>query len=103
MAIEVIHPGVPGVQSDTLEFGAVAAAIDNLERISGERIGGPIGDESRELARLERRLYRLVPTTGADWEWLAAAAGAGRGERLARTCGKVAVETGGVRTFVDFF
>ena len=53
------------------EFGRVAAAIDGLERIAGERIGGPLPNESRELTSLERRLHRLRPGNGADWEWLA--------------------------------
>jgi hypothetical protein len=71
MAVEVIHRRGAEAKPHSLEFGSVAAAIDNLERSGWNRIGGLTDEESRELARLERRLYRLRPGTAADWQWLA--------------------------------
>jgi hypothetical protein len=71
MAVEAIHPGGRATKSHILEFGSVAAAIDNLERTGWNRIGGLTEGEARDLACLERRLYRLTPSTAADWKWLA--------------------------------
>ncbi|MGN6848853.1 MAG: hypothetical protein ACTHJK_05190 [Sphingomicrobium sp.] len=71
MAVEAIHPGGRAKQSNASAFGRIAAAIDEADRVGGERIGGPTTGELYDLGRLERRLYRLRPVTAADWQWLA--------------------------------
>jgi hypothetical protein len=53
------------------DFGRVAAAIDELDRIGGERVGGPTPAEELEAEQLEGRIHRLRPSTIADWQWLA--------------------------------
>lgn len=86
MTSEVIHPCLRAGQEKT--FGQVAAAIDSLEEVSGERIGGPAAEELSELQRLEWRLYRFRPISGEDWQWLA--------RRLAR-----ALESRWAREYVE--
>lgn len=71
LALTDIHPHGEAGQSNTSDFGQVAAAIDEAERIAGERIGGATDVETAAIQRVERRLYRLRPTAASDWTWLA--------------------------------
>jgi hypothetical protein len=56
-------------ESLSTDFGQVAAAIDDAERIGGERIGGPVADDTVNVRRLEGQLP--APAEGTDWQWLA--------------------------------
>ena len=53
------------------EFGRVAAAIDEADRVGGERIGGPTRAEVSAERKLWKRLSLLRPDCAADWQWLA--------------------------------
>jgi hypothetical protein len=52
------------------KFGRLAAAIDEAERIGGERIGGPTEAEAAALARLWACLHGLSASTADDLRWL---------------------------------
>jgi hypothetical protein len=53
------------------EFGRVAAAIDEAENVSWDRIGGPSRADTEAVSGLERRLAPLRPSNASDWTWLA--------------------------------
>jgi hypothetical protein len=65
-----------GAGQSTSEFGRVAAAIDEAEGVSWDRIGGPSRADLKAVHVLERRLDHLRPSNRTDWQWLA--------QRLAR-------------------
>jgi hypothetical protein len=69
-----IHPHERAGQSHASEFGRIAAAIDQAEKLANERVGGPTAAESAAIRRQEKALP--PPATVDDWQWLA--------ERLAR-------------------
>ena len=69
MASTAIHPHGETGQSTPSEFGRVAAAIDEAERLAGERVGGPTCAELTAIKRQEARL--TLPEDVDDWMWLA--------------------------------
>lgn len=57
--------------NDESDFGRCAAAVDQAERIGGDRVGGPSPSDTATGRELERQLHRLSPVTLEDWRWLA--------------------------------
>ena len=52
-------------------FGRCAEALDEAERVAGERAGGPDERDIAAIARYEREMQSHRPTTAGNWQWLA--------------------------------